>query len=196
MPYETYMGTFINENDHNLQRKFGYKYRALKGIYPDAYKLPETEVSKAIDVFYDGDAFEGTEKMTERVRNYVKSKEPEWKVKYFGEKPQPQESYSSTTIKAPSSFAQGGNNLNYKVSHNINLAKDIVSDSAESFGEFVADVVIAKEYYDKMKQTGKRLVDKYGSGAANAIDDYYHPLLQCQLSKISPTSRYYGLSLG
>ncbi|MBQ8870602.1 MAG: hypothetical protein IJ019_04430, partial [Alphaproteobacteria bacterium] len=64
------------------------------------------EVRAAIDVFYDGDAFEGTEKMTERVRNYVKSKEPEWKVKYFGEKPKPQESYSSNTIKVPSNFAQ------------------------------------------------------------------------------------------
>ncbi|MBE6450773.1 MAG: hypothetical protein E7016_02280 [Alphaproteobacteria bacterium] len=85
MPYETYMGTFIDENDHNLQRKFGYKYRALKGIYPDAYKLPETEVSKAIDVFYDGDADEEVTTMTDRVRNYTIAKDQEWKAKYFGE---------------------------------------------------------------------------------------------------------------
>ncbi|MBE6451124.1 MAG: hypothetical protein E7016_04085 [Alphaproteobacteria bacterium] len=114
MSYKTYMGTFIDENDHNLQRKFGYKYRALKGIYPDAYKLPETEVSKAIDVFYDGDANEDVTTMTDRVRNYTTAKEPEWKAKYFGEapKPKPQESYSSVTIKSPSSFAQSGGNPN------------------------------------------------------------------------------------
>ncbi|MBQ8870337.1 MAG: hypothetical protein IJ019_03060 [Alphaproteobacteria bacterium] len=91
MPYETYMGTFKNENDHNLERKFGYKYRALKGIYPDAYKLPETEVSKAIDVFYDGDANEDVTTMTDRVRNYTTAKEPEWKAKYFGEAPKTHE---------------------------------------------------------------------------------------------------------
>ena len=27
-PYKIYMGTYIDENDHNLERKFGYKYRA------------------------------------------------------------------------------------------------------------------------------------------------------------------------
>jgi len=48
--------------------------------------------------------------MTLRVRNYTTSKDQEWKAKYFGEapKPKPQESYSSTTIKKPSGFAQVG----------------------------------------------------------------------------------------
>ena len=46
--------------------------------------------------------------MTDRVRNYTTSKDQEWKAKYFGEasKPKPQESYSSTTIKALSGFMQ------------------------------------------------------------------------------------------
>ncbi|MBE6450381.1 MAG: hypothetical protein E7016_00260 [Alphaproteobacteria bacterium] len=53
--------------------------------------------------------------MTLRVRNYTTSKDQEWKAKYFGEapKPKPQESYSSVTIKAPSGFAQVGNNEMY-----------------------------------------------------------------------------------
>ena len=59
MPYEAYMGTYIDENDHNLERKFGYKYRAFKSIYPNAYKLPEPEIRNAINVFYDGDAKTG-----------------------------------------------------------------------------------------------------------------------------------------
>ena len=85
MAYETYMGTFIDENDHDLTRKFGYKYRALKSIYPNAYRLPEPEVKKAIDVFYDGDAFEDVKTMTLRVRDYTLKKEPEWKEKYFNQ---------------------------------------------------------------------------------------------------------------
>ena len=87
MPYETYMGVFIDENDHNLERKFGYIYRALKSIYLDAYKLTELEVKDAINVFYDRDANEGVEKMTVRLKDYTLAKEPEWKVKYFGETP-------------------------------------------------------------------------------------------------------------
>lgn len=65
-------------------------------------------------------------------------------------------------------------------------------------GEFVADVVIAKKYYDKMNSTGKKLVDTYGrnKGAGDGIDNYYHPLLQCELAKISPDSRKNGILLG
>ncbi|MBQ8870601.1 MAG: hypothetical protein IJ019_04425, partial [Alphaproteobacteria bacterium] len=77
------------------------------------------EVRAAIDVFYDGDAFEGTEKMTERVRNYVKSKEPEWKVKYFGEKPKENlandsENLSSNEyyIEPHKTYIQSAENLN------------------------------------------------------------------------------------
>ena len=112
MSYTTIFGSYIDENDSELERKFGYQYRVLRGVYPDAYKLPENEVRNAIGVFFEGDADEGVEKMVARVKDYTTAKEPEWKVKYFGEKPkpQPQESYSSTTIKAPSSFAQTGGN--------------------------------------------------------------------------------------
>jgi len=37
--------------------------------------LPETKISKAIDVFYDRDANEDVTTMTDRVRNYTTSKE-------------------------------------------------------------------------------------------------------------------------
>ena len=63
-------------------------------------------------------------------------------------------------------------------------------------GELVADVVIAKDYYDQMNETGKKLVNIYGSGQAANIDNYYHPLLQCQLAKISPDSQRNGILLG
>ncbi len=67
---------------------------------------------------------------------------------------------------------------------------------ATTVGELIADVVIAKDYYDQMHKTGKKLVSIYGSGQATNIDNYYHPLLQCQLSKISPDSQRNGILLG
>ena len=58
----------------------------------------------------------------------------------------------------------------------------------------IKDYIRQKE--PDMNRTGKKLVNKYGSNAAANIDDYYHSLLQCQLAKISPVSRKYGLALG
>ena len=59
-----------------------------------------------------------------------------------------------------------------------------------------ADTQIAYDYWQQMKQTGRKLVNTYGSGQGNGIDNYYHPLLQCELAKISPASRDWGLRLG
>ena len=67
---------------------------------------------------------------------------------------------------------------------------------ATTVGEFIADVVIAKDYYDQMNETGKKLVSVYGSGQAANIDNYDHPLLQYQLSKISPDSQRNRILLG
>jgi len=77
--------------------------------------------------------------MTLRVRNYTTAKDQEWKAKYFGEtpKPKPQESYSSMTIKMPSSFAQnGGNETKLKAyfdGENFN-----VTDGKKLYGSFRA----------------------------------------------------------
>ena len=87
-----------------------------------------------------------------------------------------------------------------------NTAKDIafgakipfetIWNSGEAVGELAADAHIAYQYLDKMNKAGDMLVKKYGSGAANGTDNYYHPLLQCELARISPTSKEYGLRLG
>ncbi len=68
--------------------------------------------------------------------------------------------------------------------------------TGESLGELAADTQIAYDYWQQMNQTGNNLVATYGSNQGADIDDYYHPLLQCQLAKISPTSRDWGLRLG
>ena len=76
------------------------------------------------------------------------------------------------------------------------IAADTIRYTPEALGELAADTKIAYDYWQKMNNTGKQLVNTYGSGQGADIDNYYHPLLQCELAKISPTSRNWGLRLG
>ncbi len=88
MTFKTYLSVFGNDDKkHDLERKFGYKFRALESVYPDADKLPDDEIKKAIDIFYDGDANESTDVMLNRVKDYTIKNEPIWKEKYFNPKP-------------------------------------------------------------------------------------------------------------
>jgi len=66
----------------------------------------------------------------------------------------------------------------------------------QAVGEMVADGIIAKAHLQKMKTTNAKLIEKYGSGSADGTDDYYHPLLQCQLARISDQSMRNGIMLG
>ncbi len=68
--------------------------------------------------------------------------------------------------------------------------------SPNNIGEFSADTKIAYDYWQEMNETGKNLVKKYGKGAGKDIDNYYHPLLQCQLAKIDSMSQQNGILLG
>ncbi len=71
-----------------------------------------------------------------------------------------------------------------------------IRKAGENLGELAADTKIAYDYWKKMKQTGNQLVKTFGSGQGADIDNYYHPLLQCELAKISPKSRRNGIALG
>ena len=90
-----------------------------------------------------------------------------------------------------------GNVENMKLS-SLNIRNPITSlyNAGHKIGELAADAKIAYDYLQKMKQTGRKLVTTYGPNQGADIDNYYHPLLQCQLAKISPTSRDWGLRLG
>ena len=90
MTFKTYLSVFgSDDKKHDLERKFGYKFRALESVYPNTDKLPDDEIRKAIDVFYDGDANESTEVMLNRLKNYTAKNEPMWNEKYFNPKPKP-----------------------------------------------------------------------------------------------------------
>ena len=66
----------------------------------------------------------------------------------------------------------------------------------QRIGELAADTKLAYDYWQKMNQTGNQLVKTFGNGQGADIDNYYHPLLQCELAKISPQSRNNGIALG
>jgi len=88
------------------------------------------------------------------------------------------------------------NNMWQNIKDGATIAADTIKYTPESLGELAADTKIAYDYWQKMNQTGDKLVKTFGSGQGADIDNYYHPLLQCELAKISPTSRDWGLRLG
>ena len=83
-----------------------------------------------------------------------------------------------------------------QVGNTANLILDTIKYTGENLGELAADAQIAYQHYNKMNDVGKKLVEKYGTGQADGIDNYYHALLQCKLAQISPTSRDWGLRMG
>ena len=90
MTFKTYLSVFgSDDKKHDLERKFGYKFRALESVYPNADKLPDDEIQKAIDVFYEGSPNESTDVMLNRVKDYTAKNEPMWNEKYFNPKPKP-----------------------------------------------------------------------------------------------------------
>lgn len=109
---------------------------------------------------------------------------------------------STSYVDANSPFAKNNqlNNVqkyNQEVLNNANInPMSTLYNTGQQIGEFIADVKIAKNYKDQMDVTGKRLVNTFGSGQGSDIDNYYHPLLQCELSHISPQSQQNGIILG
>lgn len=102
----------------------------------------------------------------------------------------------SKKLKSSSKHQNSTDKPNQKTQDSSTSVIDTLLQTPEAIGELAADIQIAKQYYDKMNATGKKLVNTYGPGQAADIDNYYHSLLQCELAKISPTSRKNGIALG
>jgi hypothetical protein len=90
------------------------------------------------------------------------------------------------------------NNLSIEGLKQYNYYNPITSlyNFGQRIGEGIADAKLAYDYWQKMRQTGRRLVNTLGAGQGVGIDNYYHALLQCELAKISPFSQNLGLKLG
>ena len=87
-------------------------------------------------------------------------------------------------------------NMWQNIKDGATIAADTIRYTPEALGELAADTKIAYDYWQKMNQAGKQLVNTLGPGQGADIDNYYHPLLQCELAKISPQSRANGIVLG
>ena len=94
------------------------------------------------------------------------------------------------------SIKNTANNMWQSVKDGVTIAADTIRYTPEALGELAADTKIAYDYWQKINNTGRQLVNTYGSGQGADIDNYYHPFLQCELAKISPSSRDWGLRLG
>ena len=114
----------------------------------------------------------------------------------------PSSYFQNTAPTQPNNMVRqsNGNTLenNNSVFQSINTLNpaSIGYNIGQKLGEFAADTKIAYDYWQKMNQTGEQLVKALGSGQGADIDNYYHPLLQCELAKISPQSRANGIALG
>lgn len=63
-------------------------------------------------------------------------------------------------------------------------------------GRAIADAQIAYSHLKEMERANKKIISKYGRGAANGTDNYYHPLLQCHLAQMSDDDRVNGILMG
>lgn len=82
MVYENF-SNFQNEDDERNTRKYGDKYKYVKWLYPDVYKLPKKEVEEMIDIArWHGDTLEEGQAELDK---YIEANEPEWKKLYFGQ---------------------------------------------------------------------------------------------------------------
>ena len=47
-----FQNNYESENDKRLDKKFSYNYQVIKNMYPKASELPEEEVRKIIQKYY------------------------------------------------------------------------------------------------------------------------------------------------
>lgn len=75
MVYYNFKGEpFENEHDEEMSRKYGYKYKCVKNIYPNVYKLPKEEIETMTNILrYQGDTMEEAEDI---LKKHIKEKEP------------------------------------------------------------------------------------------------------------------------
>ena len=131
-------------------------------------------------VFANSDYMVNTENVVGQPNSYIQNNNTNNTANTIGQS-------NSNTIGNNNSIFQGFSTFNpASIGYNI----------GQKIGELAADTKLAYDYWQKMNNTGKQLVNTYGSGQGADIDNYYHPLLQCELAKISPQSRANGIALG
>ena len=171
------------------------KYRSPLGYYNndnqiDSYGVNHSGFSARDELNYQMARQQREDAMMQCCNNQrITSNYPQYTTNFWGNSADDNYGFGNSDIE--------GNVEKMKPS-SLNIRHPITSlyNTGHKIGELAAAAQIAYDYLQKMKQTGRKLVTTYGPNQGADIDNYYHPLLLCQLAKISPTSRDWGLRLG
>ena len=76
--YSSYLTreTFENEHDEKMTRKFSYNYQVLKRLFPEVYKLPESEIRSLVHSIYDNPKL--GDELLDHLSDVINKKKPEW----------------------------------------------------------------------------------------------------------------------
>ena len=85
--YSSYLTreTFENEHDEKMTRKFSYNYQVLKRLFPEVYKLPESEIRSLVHSIYDNPKL--GDELLDHLSDVINKKKPEW-GEYLNPKPE------------------------------------------------------------------------------------------------------------
>ena len=77
--------TFENEHDEKMTRKFSYNYQVLKRLFPEVYKLPESEIRSLVRSIYDNPKM--GDELLDHLSDVINKRKPEW-GEYLNPKPE------------------------------------------------------------------------------------------------------------
>ena len=85
--YSSYLTreTFENEHDEKMTRKFSYNYQVLKRLFPEVYKLPESEIRSLVHSIYDNPKM--GDELLDHLSDVINKKKTEW-GEYLNPKPE------------------------------------------------------------------------------------------------------------
>ena len=85
--YSSYLTreTFENEHDEKMTRKFSYNYQVLKRLFPEVYKLPESEIRSLVHSIYDNPKL--GDELLDHLTDVINKRKPEW-GEYLNPKPE------------------------------------------------------------------------------------------------------------
>ncbi len=183
------------------------KYKSPLGYYDndnqiDSYGVNHSGFSVRDELNYQMARQQREDAMMQCYNNQgITSNYPQYTTNFWGNSADNNYGFRVSNIgnNVPKVVKQLNNTINnawQKVKDISTIVADTIRYTPESLGELAADTKIAYDYWQQMNQTGNNLVTTYGPNQGADIDNYYHPLLQCQLAKISPISRDWGLRLG
>ena len=98
--YSSYLTreTFENEHDEKMTRKFSYNYQVLKRLFPEVYKLPESEIRSLVRSIYDNPKL--GDELLDHLSDVINKKKPEW-GEYLNPKPEEPEQTAQPVQQNP-----------------------------------------------------------------------------------------------